>query len=161
MKPNIEASVLEFLPLAYHIYINNQIDEFLDKLNSSITMCVLLNSIRIIDSPTNSGCKNYAHRGLICRLFSSSAIRVKDNSYAVYTCKDIKIQDPEKFSLAIRNLNENINAPIAEEWVSKLLEIDDTMGGDYNPINKSIEKAIMKVAYCFDNQPQNFKYHAV
>src|SRR6267154_5256493 len=69
-KPDIEATTLEFLPFAWHLYQSQQAEEWLARLNDSdAEICLILN-------PTQGGsglCSQYPHRGLICRLFGYSA----------------------------------------------------------------------------------------
>jgi uncharacterized protein len=48
-KPDIEATILEFLPFAYHLYKNGLADEWYEKLkNNDSSICLILN-------PTQSG----------------------------------------------------------------------------------------------------------
>src|SRR5262245_21508104 len=86
-KPDIEATALEFLPFAYHLYKDGSAEtwhERLLKLDSEI--CVILN-------PTQPGaglCSDYKYRGLICRLFGYSARTNKYNRRELVTCQVIK-----------------------------------------------------------------------
>src|SRR5262249_36503677 len=65
-KPDIEATTLEFLPFAFHLYRANEAEHWLSQLTTSdADICLILN-------PTQGGaglCSQYHHRGLICRLF--------------------------------------------------------------------------------------------
>src|SRR5689334_409370 len=69
-KPDIEASTLEFLPFALHLFRTHQAEEWLSKLKeTNADVCLILH-------PHQSGaglCSEYTHRGLICRLFGYSA----------------------------------------------------------------------------------------
>src|SRR5215204_1577058 len=73
-KADIEATSLEFLPFALHLYKEGKAEEWYEKLVASdIQICHILN-------PTQAGaglCTEYKHRGLICRLFGYSARTTK------------------------------------------------------------------------------------
>lgn len=69
-KPDIEATILEFLPFAFHLYQNKLAEKWLEKLQSSdSSICLILNPTQA----TAGLCSEYAYRGLICRLFGYSA----------------------------------------------------------------------------------------
>src|SRR5690348_15743067 len=61
-KPDIEATLLEFLPFAFHLYHSNQAEAWLGRLRETDSdICLILN-------PTQAGaglCSQYSHRGLI------------------------------------------------------------------------------------------------
>src|SRR5690349_12554142 len=88
-KPDIEATTLEFLPFAYHLYKTNRAFEWLEKLKSSdSSLCLILN-------PTQNGaglCSEYTYRGMICRLFGYSARTNKYSKPELVTCQIIKTE---------------------------------------------------------------------
>lgn len=141
----LEASVLEFLPLALHLYIHHEHDEVLTAIDQHPDYCIGLARLR---SHSSGGCRYYDHRGLICRLFGTSAIHNKYNDLKLYTCHQIAAQ-PQAASDVITPLNP----PLAATYQNQLDFIDPAAANDYNPINISIKKAIMKVAYTFDHCP--------
>src|SRR3954468_9346614 len=69
-KPDIEATILEFLPFAHHLYQTKSAEAWYEKLRDADSeICLILN-------PTQAAsglCSSYPHRGLICRLFGYSA----------------------------------------------------------------------------------------
>ena len=155
MKKDLETSVLEFLPLAVHLFESNQYEQFLDKLAKGHDLCVCLSHLKVDGQLT--GCTQYAHRGLICRLFGFSGLTGKTGEKKIYTCKTIKSEQAEKYESAIARINQKLKIPMASEFQMKLDQIDDGMANDVNPINISIEKAITKVAYYYSNRPRRPK----
>ncbi len=151
LKPGLEANVLEFLPLAYHLVSNNLHNAALDLLETEPEHCINLAKIQI--PGLTAGCAAYEHRGLVCRLFGFSAIRAKNEKLAIYTCSHMKNEFPEEFKNASERINKGLNIPMVSEYYSKIDCIDSQMANDYNPINVSIRKAIEKVAYYYSNKP--------
>ena len=89
LKPDIEASPIEFLPLAAYLYKTNQVDEFLAKLDGNEDgICVNYNA----DASQRGewGCQNYLYRGLICRLFGYGFRLNREGIPGLVTCKIMK-----------------------------------------------------------------------
>ena len=150
-KKDLEANVLEFLPFAFYLYQNNLHEAALDLLETNPEHCINLAKSQVPGK--TAGCASYENRGLICRLFGSSAIRDKSDRLVVYTCSKIKNEYPEQFIKANERLNTNLHLPVITDVYSQIYFIDSLMAEDYNPINVSIRKAIEKVAYYFSNKP--------
>ncbi len=105
-KPDIEATVLEFLPFAFHLYQSHQAEEWLTKVTENDSeICSILN-------PTQAGaglCSEYTHRGLICRLFGYSARTNKYGKRELVTCQIIKSEQAPAFADAERRIDEGLN----------------------------------------------------
>jgi len=155
LKENLEASVLEFLPLAYNIFTNNKVEETLELLNSDLHFCVFLNHMNVHGN-TLKGCSNYSNRGLICRLFGFSATTNKHNAITLYTCKEIKATYSERITNLLPNLQDS-NIPMLRYWYGMFSAIDPSMADEYHHINKSIIIALSKVCYYFENKPKKLK----
>jgi Fe-S-cluster containining protein len=151
LKKGLEANVLEFLPLAYHLVSNNLHDVVLDILDTEPEFCINLAENQITGK--TAGCSRYEYRGLICRLFGFSGVRDKNSKLAVYTCSHMKNEFPAEFKLASEQINLGMNIPVASNFYSQIYYIDSQMANDYNPINVSIRKAIETVAYYYANKP--------
>jgi Fe-S-cluster containining protein len=145
-KPDIEATVLEFLPLAYHLYINNRDVEVLEKLEQSNNQppCTFFSTLM----PGNQTglCTIYLHRGLICRLFGFSATKDKEGRPVLATCKIIKTELSEKYNAAVTSIDEGAFVPVMNQYYMKLLSIDHELGNSFYPINEAIKLAIEKVS---------------
>lgn len=142
-KPDIEATILEFLPFAHYLYQNDLAFAWLDKIRSgSSTLCHILN-------PTQAGaglCTEYPHRGLICRLFGYSA---RTNKYAekeYVTCQVIKTEQAENYQAAARSVSQNSgDIPMMNQYYMQLHSIDMELTRDFYPINEAIRRAIETV----------------
>lgn len=151
LKKDLEANVLEFLPYAYYLVSNNIHDAILEQLETNPEFCVNLSKSQV--PGFTSGCSTYEHRGLICRLFGTSAIKDKNGKLVVYTCSSIKKEFPESYVAANVRINSGLKIPKIADIYYQMYFIDSNLANDYNPINESIRKAIEKVAYYFSNKP--------
>ncbi len=138
-KPDIEATVLEFLPFAYYLYSQKLADQWLNKINSlDSTLCVIL-------SPTQSGaglCSEYQHRGLICRLFGYSARTNKYGKKELVTCQIIKTEQASAYAEANTKIEAGISVPVMNQYYMQLQSIDYELTRNFYPINEAIKRAI-------------------
>lgn len=145
-KPDIEATVLEFLPFALHLHNNNIAFEWLEKLKvNDSSICLILN-------PTQAGsglCSEYAHRGLICRLFGYSARTNKYGTRELVTCQIIKTDQAHAYEVAKSKVENNGQIPVMNNYYMQLLGIDQQLAQDFYPINEAIKKAIETVLHYY------------
>jgi Fe-S-cluster containining protein len=151
LKSGLEANVLEFLPLAYHLVMNNLHESVLDLIETEPDHCINLAKSQVPGH--TEGCSRYEQRGLICRLFGYSGLRDKNSKLAVYTCTHMKNEFPVEFKTASEKINSGMKIPMVTDFYSQIYFIDPHLANDYNPINISIRKAIEKVAYYYANKP--------
>lgn len=141
-KADIEATPLEFLPFALHLYKNELAFEWLDRVkNTPSSICKILN-------PLQSGaglCSEYKHRGLICRLFGYSARTNKYNQKEYVTCQIIKTEQEEKYVAAAKQVEAGGTIPIMNQFYMQLHGIDMELTRDFFPINEAIQRAIEQV----------------
>lgn len=145
-KPDVEATVLEFLPFAHDVFLQNQAEEWLDKLNShSDPICLLFHG-------TGNGggaCSQYKHRGLICRLFGFSA---RTNKYArkeFVTCQVIKTEQSDRYSAAVDAIEKGSVVPMISHHYMRLHSIDPDLARDFYPVNEAIKRAIETVLHYY------------
>ena len=145
-KPDIEATVLEFLPFAFHLYQSNQAEEWLTRLqNTDAEICLILN-------PTQAGtglCSEYAHRGLICRLFGYSARTNKYGKRELVTCQIIKTEQANTFAESEKKIESGLDVPVMNEFYMQLASIDFDLSRDFYPINMAIKKAVETVMHYY------------
>jgi Fe-S-cluster containining protein len=145
-KPDIEATPLEFLSFAYHLYKEGRAEEWWDKLRSSEEqICHILN-------PTQSGaglCTEYKHRGLICRLFGYSARTNKYEKKELVTCQIIKTDEPEEYKKGVDLIEKGGDVPVMSQFYMQLHAIDQDMTTEFYPINVAIRKAIESVLHYY------------
>lgn len=139
-KPDIEASVLEFLPFAHFLYQQNQAFEWLDKLKEAgpSTLCLLLNPQQTVEGM----CSQYKHRGLVCRLFGYSARHNKYRVKELVTCNVIKTEQTEQYISAAKKIESGEDAPLMTNYYMQLHAIDDNLAREFFPVNQAIKKAI-------------------
>lgn len=137
---DIEATVLEFLPLAFHYYKSGKaLEVFEEMTGNNSPVCTLL--YPVIASSSSGFCGEYKYRGLICRLFGFSARKNKLDKLDIFTCKLIKENQPAEYATASLRINEGVNIPVTGDYYMKLRSIDPDLGGNTYPINEAIRKA--------------------
>jgi len=141
-KPDIEATVLEFLPFAYQLYQQGQAEQWLTIINESdSSLCLILN-------PTQSGtglCSDYQNRGLICRLFGYSARTNKYGKKELITCQIIKTEQSEAYEQATLKIEAGTQVPVMNQFYMQLHAIDFELTQEFYPINQAIKKALETV----------------
>ena len=139
-KADIETTIIEFLPAAYHLFITDEYNQVLDNIeNKTDESCVFFNPFN-----PSGACTYYAHRGMLCRLFGFSRKTGKDGSLILTTCK------PLKASIDLASIQPTLkHAPELANYYLKLFGIDQKLSVQYFPINQSIRKAIEIVVLHF------------
>ena len=152
-KTDIEASPLEFMPLAAWLYKTGKVNDFLDKLdNPKHDWCACYDP----DAAARGewGCQYYEHRGLICRLFGFGYRFNREGLPVLVTCKIIKCSQ----SAAVKKAGEMAalqpeEMPVFSNYFMKLLAIDPDLAVPQMPINQAIRVAIEKLYfYNFDQE---------
>jgi len=151
-KPDIEATPLEFLPFALHLYKEGRIGAWYDKVvaleekapeptTHNSQLCLILN-------PTQPGaglCTEYKHRGLICRLFGYSARTNKYNEKELVTCNIIKTEQPDQYEAG----KKRKDIPVMNQYYMQMHAIDSHMTTEFYPINVAVRKAIECVLHYY------------
>lgn len=145
-KPDIEATILEFLPFAHYLYQQDQALIWFEKLkDSNGSLCLILN-------PTQEGaglCSQYKHRGLICRLFGYSA---RTNKYAekeLVTCQIIKTEQSGKYVQATQKIERGDAVPVMSHYYMQLHAIDFELAREFFPINEAMRRAIEVILHYY------------
>jgi uncharacterized protein len=145
-KPDIEATSLEFLPFALHLYKEGKAEEWYEKLTTSEgQLCHILN-------PTQAGaglCSEYKHRGLICRLFGYSARTTKYDKKEYVTCQIIKTEQQVEYNKAVDMIEDGGNVPVLSQFYMQMHSIDPDSTTQFYPINTAIRKAIETVLHYY------------
>lgn len=145
LKPDIEATVLEFLPFALHLYRTNQAEIWLERLsNEPSSLCMILDPLGLAGM-----CSSYRYRGLACRLFGFSARINKHNRKEIVTCQLIKTDQAGVFQNAQTRLEENMSVPVTSHFYMQLHAIDFNMAREFFPINQAIKRAIEVILHYY------------
>jgi len=144
-KSDVEATILEFLPLAYDLFIQGEAEAWLDKIQSSPERQVCW-SLQALATDQRSGkCTQYPYRGLICRLFAFSATLDKYGERRLSTCNIIKSETPEAYQKADAWVKEGKPVAVMRHYYFRLSGIDHRLSQQYYPINQAIRLAIEEV----------------
>ncbi|MGC1242752.1 MAG: YkgJ family cysteine cluster protein [Chryseosolibacter sp.] len=145
-KPNIEASVLELLPFAEHIYHANQSEEWLAKLRQHEgPLCIFFDAAR----PGAGFCTQYKFRALICRLFGFSARTNKYSQKEFVTCQTIKTEQAEEHSATVKTIENGGDVPVINHYYMRVAGIDPDLARDFYPINEAMRRAIETVLHYY------------
>jgi Fe-S-cluster containining protein len=156
--PEIDASPLEFLPWAFHIFLNGLAEETLLELEQNSTSTCFLYRPKSLSEIALGSCSSYQYRGLICRLFGFGATTDKYGKLRIATCNIIKENQKTNFENAIIAINSNLSVPIFTEYYMQLSQIDYNLGTMFQPVNKAMKTALEEVLhyYAYRPFPENF-----
>ncbi|MFB6318104.1 hypothetical protein [Saccharicrinis sp. FJH54] len=141
-KPDIQATVLEFLPLAYDLYKSGLAEKVYDELQAfdSGSVCKMLVPFAL-NGGEIKGCSNYKNRGLICRMFGFTGFTNKNGEVSLATCRIIKAGQSDKIARA------PVKPPLMSDYYYRLIDIDRSLCVPMLPINQAILKAIEVVLF--------------
>lgn len=144
-KPDIEATILEFLPFAFDLYKKKQAEDWWNNLRDNPDpICAILNT-----NQSGAGlCSVYEYRGLICRLFGYSARTNKYSKLELITCRIIKSEQEQAYTHASTKLDE-LDIPVMSNYYRQLHAIDADLTASFYPINIAIRKAIETVLHYY------------
>ncbi|MBX7052320.1 MAG: YkgJ family cysteine cluster protein [Flavobacteriales bacterium] len=145
-KADIEATPLEFLPLALQFFDEGRAEQVLEELNQSQDpLCYVFRP-----HVTNFGglCNEYPNRGLICRLFGFTARRNKEGDAELVTCKLIKEHQQSLYETLIAEIKSGKKIPVMSEYYTRVTSIDPGLTQFY-PINQAMAKAIETVLHYY------------
>ena len=149
--PDIQASPLEFLPWAFHLFLNGEAENTLDKLQDNYSSsCYIFKPTSLFG---HGSCSEYKYRGLICRLFGSAASRDKYGKLRLSTCKIIKEGQAEKFLTTEEAISKGLEIPVYTEYYMQLNHIDYNLGQVMLPVNKALKMALEEVLHYYAYRP--------
>ncbi len=152
MKPDIEASPIEFLPLALAWYGLGIAEKKLEEIAANpSSICAVFNAVHLSDKFGN--CSEYQNRGLICRLFGYAMSRDKNGGNKLVTCRLIKLDQPEAYQAAINKIAQKEYLPSIMNYYQRLSQIDFKLANSMLPINEAIQVAIQEVMQYYSYRP--------
>jgi uncharacterized protein len=148
---NIEASPLEFLPWAFHLFLIGEAEKTLLELaKTQSSTCFIYKPLGVI----NKGrCKSYKYRGLICRLFGFAANTDKYGNLRLATCKIIKDGQTDAYNSTTKAISKGLYVPVFTEYYMQLSQIDFQLGNIILPVNKALKMAIEEVLQYYAYRP--------
>ena len=144
-KPDIEASIMEFLPLAKQYYDEGMADQMYDLLQQDPADPICINFKRHALQEDRGLCTQYTHRGLICRLFGYSARINKYGKNELVTCSRIKNESTAAYQKGALHVEEGGDVPVMSHSYRQLQAIDFELSNQRLPINKAMLEALKTV----------------
>ena len=141
-NPEVPASPLEFLPLAFDLYEKGVADDLANQLANQENpgICVVYRSNPA--DVTKGFCGTYAKRGLICRLFGASARKNnKTGLKELITCKILKGEKEGEYQSVTGRINSDMQIPLAPAFYTRIKDIDEALTNQY-PVNQAILMAL-------------------
>lgn len=144
-KPDIEATPVEFLPLALDYFDRGEADSVHAQLAESSTTCFVFRP-----HVTSFGglCSAYPDRGLICRLFGFTARINRLNQPELVTCKFIKSEQAKEFETWQKEMASGASVPIMTNYYSRMASIDPGLN-TMMPINQAMRAALEVVMHYY------------
>ncbi len=140
-SPHVEATVLEMLPLAFHLYKENKAEDFYTTLlTATSSLCALYTPVQLL--PGKGACASYPYRALVCRLFGSSFTRDKEGKSTMLICKSIKEDQPETYQKIEQEAKEENEFPMVVNYHTQLSAIDYYYSQEQHPINEAMRRAL-------------------
>ena len=143
-RPDIAATPLEFLPLAYHMYKTGVAEVWYQKLtDESGNLCPVF--LPLLKEEDKGFCSTYAYRGLICRLFGYSANTDKWGNAHLVACRPLKEEKPEDLQKAQDHIQKGGIVPLMRNYQLRLMGIDPELSRQQLPIRQAIRQALIVV----------------
>lgn len=140
-NPQIEITVLDALPLAYHLWQTGGALRALDALERTPRpQCFFYQPSAEVRG--NGRCAVYAWRPLLCRLFGFSARKNKHGQRELVTCRIIKQTFPADYEKAAGHVRAGHAVPVIAQYAARLADIDPALGQKLYPINDAFIRAI-------------------
>ena len=144
MSRQVEASILELLPLALEIYSRRDEEDVIrsiqEKEKEQDLRCVLLLREPLLD--VKGSCSYYDFRPLLCRLFGFALRKNKYNRPEFSPCNIIRSIDPAGVKRAEIAVSEGLKCVIYPEAFMRIASINPDLGYRLLPINQALKGAI-------------------
>lgn len=143
-NPEVEASVMEMIPLALRMLDENKLEEWLEKLENPSQSHCLMYTPHSADGSLGQ-CGVYKERPSLCRMFGVSGFYNKHREVTLSVCKLIREKYPELTAEREAQINPE-QTPMLVTWSYKMAELDPGLIQDKLPINQAFKQALEKVA---------------
>jgi len=147
LSPEVEATVLEMLPLALRLHREGRLEQTLVSLGPGEPPrpCVFY-------SPEPLGsfggrCSVYPLRPLVCRLFGFAAMTDPEGRPQLVLCRRLREADPAGAREAAAGAaSGRLPVPLMSEWSLAMYRLDPGLGTQALPINAALRQALERVA---------------
>lgn len=151
LSEKVEATILECIPLAFHLFRTSQADDVLQRLaeNRDNNRCILYRPE--CTQAGNGGCSGYGLRVVVCRLFGFAGNLDPDGLARLALCQVMKAMVGSE-QVAIIAENRLPAMPLFAEAGLRITALHPGLGTTRMPINAALWQALMKVGMFLDLQ---------
>jgi Fe-S-cluster containining protein len=143
-SPEVEATVLEVIPLAFQIQREKREEAVLisieEELSRGDLTCVLVRPGE--DRAGEGRCSYYGLRPLLCRLFGFSLRYNKYGRPELCPCRVIKETAPNKVQEACKAIQNGLQGPVYQTSFLSIASLNPGIGYRLIPINQAIKEAL-------------------
>jgi uncharacterized protein len=154
VSQEVEATVLEVLPLAFESFSAQQEDLLYAKIEeqerAGDRVCILYQPDP--RTPGNGRCAYYKVRPLLCRLFGFAARKSKEGNLELCTCKLLRAAFPEALQKEGDKVLSRFSLPVSQDLSMRIAVLNPDMGFRRLPVNLAIRSAIEKVFWGRESQ---------
>lgn len=155
LSENVEATVLECLPLACFLFRSAQADAVLQQLEDAgdNRRCVLYRPD--FTRAGLWGCSQYETRTVVCRLFGFAGNRDRDGVPRLAMCRVMKEDSAGAENPVILGDDPQVPMPLFGEAGLRITSLHPDLGTVRMPINAALRQALMKVGIVLDLEAGN------
>lgn len=146
LQPTIEATVLEMLPLALHLFDQGKAEQTLTQLEELPEPAGCFFYQKLSFDGKQGQCSVYQQRPAICRLFGAAGYRDKQGKTSMSVCKVIKSDHTEPYRQTLIAL-ESDPPPMMMLAKEQVNQLDYELGQRHLPINVALQHALQKVLF--------------
>jgi Fe-S-cluster containining protein len=143
----VEATVLELLPLALDLCRRGKAEEILDRLRGSEEpeRCLLFSERPL--GRSGGHCTAYSWRPLLCRLFGFSSMENREGRPELVACRLVRAADPGLTEeAAVAAAQGRPAAPLMRDCSMAVYRLDPVLGSGALPVNVALRQALERVA---------------
>lgn len=145
LHPGIEASVLEMLPLALHLYDTGLAESTLDALQQHDQDQAGCFFYQASSEDRKSGqCGVYPYRPAVCRMFGAAGYRGREGEVLLSVCKVIRADAPEAVIATEQSLSSE-TPPMMRNHKAQITQLDFELSKENMPIKQATAVALEKV----------------
>jgi Fe-S-cluster containining protein len=146
LSPEVEATVLEMLPLALRLRRQGRLEATLAGLGPGEPPrpCVFYSSGPL--GAFGGHCTVYPWRPLLCRLFGFAAVAGSGGRPELAVCGRMRAADPgPAHAAAAAVASGRLRAPVMGDWSLAAYRLDPALGSSLQPINAALRQALERV----------------
>jgi len=145
LHPGIEASVLEMLPLALHLYDQGMAESTLEAIQQHDHDQAGCFFYQASSEDRKSGqCGVYPYRPAVCRMFGAAGYRGREGEVLLSICKVIRADEPEAVIATQQSLSSE-TPPMMRNHKAQIAQLDYELSKENMPIKQATAAALEKV----------------